>query len=78
MTRLQIELPDDMAVELRRRAEGEGITVSHLIVDLLQRNDTGDAGKSWPEGFFERVAGAWQGEPLERPPQPRFEERDKL
>ncbi|HSK74840.1 MAG TPA: hypothetical protein VLQ45_00150 [Thermoanaerobaculia bacterium] len=77
MTRLQIELPDAMAVELRRRAEGEGVTVSHLIVDLLQR-DAGDVGKSWPEGFFERVAGAWQGEPLERPLQPRFEERDKL
>lgn len=74
MTRLQIELPDDMAVELRRRAEGEGVTVSRLILDLLQK----DTGEGWPAGFFERVAGAWQGEPLERPPQPPFEERDKL
>ncbi|HKV07449.1 MAG TPA: hypothetical protein VJ725_04865 [Thermoanaerobaculia bacterium] len=77
MTRFQIELPDDMAVELQRRAEGEGITVSRLIVDLLQ-GDAGEAVNAWPEGFFERVAGAWQGEPLERPSQPYFEERDKL
>jgi hypothetical protein len=29
--------------------------------------------QEWPEGFFERVVGGWQGEPLERPDQGRFE-----
>lgn len=32
----------------------------------------------WPPGFFERTAGAWQGEPLTREPQGEYEERDPL
>jgi hypothetical protein len=32
----------------------------------------------WPPGFFERTAGAWQGEPLMREPQGDYEERDPL
>ena len=30
----------------------------------------------WPEGFFERVAGAWKGEPLRREDQGEYEARD--
>lgn len=32
----------------------------------------------WPPGFFERTAGAWEGEPLVREDQGTQEERDKL
>jgi len=32
----------------------------------------------WPEGFFERTAGAWQGEPLAREPQGDYEHRQEL
>jgi len=32
----------------------------------------------WPEGFFERTAGAWQGEPLVRESQGEFERRREL
>jgi hypothetical protein len=32
----------------------------------------------WPPGFFERTAGAWQGEPLTREPQGEYQERDPL
>lgn len=32
----------------------------------------------WPAGFWERTAGAWQGEPLTREPQGEYEERDPL
>lgn len=34
--------------------------------------------KGWPLDFFEKTAGAWAGEPLVRPPQGEFEERDPL
>jgi hypothetical protein len=34
--------------------------------------------EGWPPGFFERTAGAWQGEPLTREPQGEYEERDPL
>ena len=29
--------------------------------------------RGWPPGFFEATAGAWQGEPLERGPQGRWQ-----
>ena len=32
----------------------------------------------WPPGFFERTAGAWQGEPLTRGAQGEYEKRDNL
>ena len=32
----------------------------------------------WPPGFFEKTAGAWQGEPLLREDQGEYETRDEL
>jgi hypothetical protein len=32
----------------------------------------------WPPGFFERTAGAWQGEPFTRGEQGEYPERDQL
>lgn len=32
----------------------------------------------WPEGFFEKTAGAWAGEPLMREPQGEYETRKPL
>lgn len=37
-----------------------------------------DAALGWSPGFFEEVAGGWQGEPLERPAQGDYEERRPL
>jgi hypothetical protein len=74
MTRIQIDLPDKIAVEVERRAEKKGVTAAHYVADLVER----EVGRGWPEGFFEKVVGTWQGEPLERPPQPAFEEREEL
>lgn len=34
--------------------------------------------RGWPPGFFERTAGALADDPLERPPQGNYEERDPL
>ncbi|MBV8884690.1 MAG: hypothetical protein JO235_11935 [Chroococcidiopsidaceae cyanobacterium CP_BM_RX_35] len=34
--------------------------------------------RGWPPGFFERTAGAWQGEPLTRAEQGEAEQRDEL
>lgn len=31
--------------------------------------------REWPDGLFERTAGAWQGEPLARTPQGEYEQR---
>ena len=73
MTQLQIELPEALAESVEKRAADTGLTVSRYVADLIQKEI---ASPEWPEGFFERVAGSWRGESLERPPQPLLEERE--
>lgn len=74
MTPLQIELPDEVAVEVRRRAEDRGLSVSRFVTEIVER----EVGKGWPKGFFEEVVGAWRGEDIERPPQLPLEVREEI
>jgi len=74
MTQFLIEVPDPVAEQLRRRAEGQGLTVSQYLANLLCR----ELSEEWPPGFFEEVVGGWQGEALERPPQGAYENRERL
>ncbi len=69
---LHLYLSDDLANSVRRRAQAEGVSVSKYLADLVQR----EVGTGWPEGFFEKVVGGWQGPPLERPDQGQLEERE--
>ena len=45
---------------------------------LTRRSRTGANKLGWPTGFFETVAGGWQGEPLVRAPQGDYEDRAEL
>ena len=74
MTRLTLELPEEVAAEVKRRAEGHGVSLSRFVTDLVQR----EVRRGWPERFFEEVVGGWKGESLERPAQGLLEERDSL
>jgi len=74
MTQLQIELPDEVASEVKRRADGQGLSVARFVTRLVER----EVGKGWPPGFFEEVVGGWKGEPLERPSPLTLETRDEL
>lgn len=74
MTRLSLQLSDEVAAEVQRRAEGQGVSVSRFVADLVQR----EIHREWPERFFEEVVGGWKGGPLERPPRQVPEERDPL
>ena len=74
MRQLQLEVPDEVAEEVRGRAESEGVTVSDYLAKLVCR----EVVTEWPEGYFEEVLGGWVGNPLERPPQGDFETRDPL
>jgi len=74
MTKINIELPDELAGELERHAQSEGVRVPDYVVALIRR----ELHQSWPSGFFERVAGAWSGTPCERPPQGNLENRETL
>ncbi len=54
-----------------------GLTEEEVgIVEGVAKKSPEELG--WPPGFFERTAGAWQGEPLVREPQGKYEDRDKL
>ena len=55
----RIEIPEDLR---SRRIE--------VVLLELEGDETHTVTEAhWPEGLFERTAGAWQGEPLKRSPQ---------
>lgn len=74
MPQLHVYVPDSIAKEARRLAEAEGISVSKFLARLLAR----ELGPGWPDGYFEEVVGSWTGDPLERPSQGEFEERESF
>jgi hypothetical protein len=75
MPQLHLYVPDDVAERLKRRAERAGLSVSRYLAGLAER-DAG--GGEWPEGYFERVFGQPEQEPLERPPEDQWKNRPEL
>jgi post-segregation antitoxin (ccd killing protein) len=53
---LHLYVPADVAAELRARARARGTSVSKLLAEIVTR----DARRAWPEGWLDRVAGAWR------------------
>ncbi|MFB6263907.1 MAG: hypothetical protein ABEL76_09840 [Bradymonadaceae bacterium] len=74
MATLELDVPDDIAEELERRASEADLSVAAYIAAILDVDGSDD----WPEDFFDQVAGGWEGASLERPEQGEFEERDDL
>jgi hypothetical protein len=74
MPQLHLYVPDDVAETAKSRAKAAGKSLSSYLADLVVREVAGD----WPEGFFDEVVGGWKGEPLERPDQGQFENREPL
>jgi hypothetical protein len=74
MPQLHLYVPDDLASEIARRAEARGLSVSRFLAEVVRQ----EIATGWPEGFFEEVLGGWRGEPLERPQQLAYEERERL
>ncbi|MFV2073487.1 MAG: hypothetical protein ACC742_12650 [Thermoanaerobaculales bacterium] len=74
MPQLHLYVSDEVAAEISRRAQASGISVSRYLAGLVRERTS----SGWPVGWFERVPGGWQGEPLVRPPQGAFEVRESL
>ena len=72
MPQLHFYVPDDVAKRIQDKAKAKNMSVSKFIAETMQR----EAHSGWPEGYFERVLGGWQGEPLERPERLPLEERN--
>jgi hypothetical protein len=63
----------DVPVDIKNAELEVVITVKNI--NSTQEN----ARKSeWSPGFFEKTAGAWEGEPLERESQGEYENREEL
>lgn len=73
MPQLHCYVPDELAKRLQEKARNQHLSVSKYLAGLVERDVANDG---WPEGYFEKVLGGWQGEPLERPDQGEFEQRD--
>jgi hypothetical protein len=74
MAQLHFYVPDKVAQEIRRKALQARLPLSRYLANLISREiETG-----WPEGYFEQVVGAWQGEPLIREPEGEIEQRPSL
>jgi hypothetical protein len=74
MPQLHCYVPADIADAIRQRARARGLTVSQYLATLAAE----DVGTGWPADYFEAVFGGWQGDPLVRPPQGPYEERESL
>ena len=72
---------DALIQELMKQPEPVLLELRHYLASLVEHGDHNGNGlkpisSAWPEKYFERTAGAFAGEPLERPPQLPFEKRE--
>jgi hypothetical protein len=71
LPQLHLYVPEDVAEELRRRAEAEGLSTSRYLARLVSR----EVAEGFPEDWFDRVAGKWVGD-LERAPSGPLKRRE--
>ena len=74
MAQIHCYVPDEIATKLARKAKNNHLSTSKYLARLVKR----DVAAGWPDGYFERIFGQWEGEPLQRPDQGELEQRDSL
>ncbi len=70
---------DALIEEIRKQPESLVHELHRYLAYLVERQKIKGStrgGNSWPANYFDRTAGAFEGEPLERPVQPPFEKRE--
>jgi post-segregation antitoxin (ccd killing protein) len=73
MPQLHFYVPDEVAQLIQERAKAKNLSVSRFIAETMQR----EIHAGWPEGYFEKVVGEWQGE-FKEPEDLPLEARDPL
>lgn len=58
MPQLHLYVSEEIAIKVREKAREKNMTVSRYLTEIVKR----EIGKGWPEGYFERVCGKWEGE----------------
>ena len=74
MPQVHFYVPEHLASRIRDRATAAGLSVSRYVAAVVKT----ELATEWPRGFFDEVAGGWQGSALERPPQGVPDSRDAL
>ena len=74
MSQLHIYVPDDLAEKLKENARTQGLSLSRYVSNIVQK----EFCTGWPALFFTEVVGGWKGEPLRRPDQGDFEQREEF
>jgi hypothetical protein len=75
MAQVHCYIPDDLASQLGKKAEKEHLSISKYLAGLVKK----DISSGWPDGYFEKVFGGWEGsEPLQRLEQGEYEVREGL
>jgi len=74
MPQMHLYVAKEIAEEVRRRASRSGETISQYLAGIVR----GAVADSWPDEYFDQVAGGWRGPPLKRPRQPSLENRESL
>ncbi|RLE18157.1 MAG: hypothetical protein DRJ61_14320 [Acidobacteria bacterium] len=74
MPQLHLYVNDDVAADIKRRANETGMSVSRFLALMIRERTPTD----WPEDWFDRIPGGWQGRPLVREPQGKFETRESF
>ncbi|MBS3932720.1 MAG: hypothetical protein KGZ35_00020 [Truepera sp.] len=73
MPQLHFYVPDEVAQQLRAKAEAKNLSVSKYIASIVER----EVGQGWPTGYFREVAGSWVGDFPDIAELP-LEERERL
>ena len=73
MPQLHCYIQDSLAKKLQKKADQADLSVSKYLAVLIRR----DVQNEWPDGYFELI-GSWQGDPLKRPEQGAFENRNAI
>lgn len=73
MPQLHFYVPEEVAKRIQEKAKTKNMSVSKFVAETMQR----ETHSGWPEGYFERVVGKWQGD-FPEIEDLLYEERDPL
>jgi len=68
MAQISLYLPEDRMEKLRKRAEGQNLSISAYVSKIIDD----DENNTWPDWFFD-LAGSVDDETFVRPEQPSFD-----
>ena len=58
MPQLHLYVPEAIAFRVRKKAKARNMTISRYLAEVIKQ----DVGERWPDGYFERICGRWEGE----------------